>query len=301
MSVRPTNLDEVIGQKKSKLVLKTFVDASSKTGDLCPKVLFCAPSGLGKTTLAYTFADSLNRRVHNINAASIKNQKDLFEIIKKIRYGEVLFIDEIHALTTKVSESLYNIIEDFCYFKNGQRINVEKFIPLAATTNIGDVPIPLKNRFEFIIELEPYTLDELTDICHLVCTKKGFKLNRDIARTIAKTAKGIPRNISNRTIWIYNYLMANNLKSLSKDKLIEVIALQGVDENGLENKDIAYIKAIGYGTVGVRELSAKLNVVATEITNVIEPYLIEQGYVNITPKGRELTSLGLEIYEQKSS
>jgi Holliday junction DNA helicase RuvB len=300
MSVRPTSLDEVVGQKKAKTILKTFVDASLKTNDLCPSIMMCSSSGNGKSTLAYTFASSLGKGIHNVNAASVKNQKELFDIFRKVKYGDVVFIDEIHALSTKVSESLYTVLEDFCYFNGGRKIEVNKFVALAATTNIGDVPIPLKNRFQFIIELEKYSLEELTDICHLVCTKKGFKLNKDIAMTIAKTAKGVPRTISNRTIWIYNYLMANNLKSVSKDKLLEIIALQGVDENGLDNKDIKYISSIGYDVVSLRELSAKLNVEPSEITNVIEPYLIEQDLVRITKRGRELTMLGIELYELKN-
>jgi holliday junction DNA helicase RuvB len=301
MSVRPNSLDEVVGQKKAKTILKTFVDASLKTKDLCPSILIISASGRGKSTLAYTFADSLKKTVHNVNAASVKNQKELFDIFRKVGYGDVVFIDEIHALSTKVSESLYTVLEDFCYFKDGRKITVNKFVPIAATTNIGDVTTPLKNRFQFIIELEKYSLDELTDICHLVCTKKGFKLNKDIAMTIAKTAKGIPRAISNRTIWIYNYLMANNLKSVSKEQLLEIIALQGVDENGLDIKDIKYISSIGYDTISLRELSAKLNVEASEITNVIEPYLIEQGFVRITKRGRELTMSGIELFESKTS
>jgi Holliday junction DNA helicase RuvB len=301
MSVRPNSLDEVVGQKKAKTILKTFVDASLKTGDLCPSILTISASGQGKSTLAYTFADSLGKGIHNVNAASVKNQKELFDIFRKVKYGDVVFIDEIHALSTKVSESLYTVLEDFCYFNGGRKVEVNKFVALAATTNIGDVPIPLKNRFQFIIELEKYSLEELTDICHLVCTKKGFKLNKDIAMTIAKTAKGVPRTISNRTIWIYNYLMANNLKSVSKDKLLEIIALQGVDENGLDNKDIKYISSIGYDVVSLRELSAKLNVEPSEITNIIEPYLIEQDLVRITKRGRELTMAGVELFESKTT
>jgi len=243
----------------------------------------------------------LKRGVHNVNAASVRNQKELFDIFRKVGHGDVVFIDEIHALSTKVSESLYNILEDFCYFKDGRKVSVNKFVPIAATTNIGDLPIPLKNRFQFIIELEKYSMEELTDICHLVCTKKGFKLNKDTAMTIAKTAKGIPRNISNRTIWIYNYLMANSLRSVSKEQLLEIIALQGVDENGLDNKDLKYISSIGYETVSLRELSAKLNVEPSEITNVIEPYLIEQGLVRITRQGRELTMNGIDLFEAKNA
>jgi Holliday junction DNA helicase RuvB len=301
MNVRPSSLDEVVGQTRAKTILKTLVDASNKTKDLCPSILFVASSGLGKSTLAYTFADSLKRGIHNVNAASVRNQKELFDIFRKVGHGDVVFIDEIHALSTKVSESLYNILEDFCYFKDGRKVSVNQFVPIAATTNIGDLPIPLKNRFQFIIELEKYSMEELTDICHLVCTKKGFKLNKDTAMTIAKTAKGIPRNISNRTIWIYNYLMANSLRSVSKEQLLEIIALQGVDENGLDNKDLKYISSIGYETVSLRELSAKLNVEPSEITNVIEPYLIEQGLVRITRQGRELTMNGIDLFEAKNA
>lgn len=295
MNPRPENFDEIVGQLQAKTICKTLLEASKKTGQVVDHVIFSGPSGYGKTTFAEVFAKSLGSNFHYINAASIKNETMMFELLNRVRKGDVVFIDEVHSLPKRVSESIYTVLEDFKYYKNGREKKISPFTCLAATTSIGMLETPMKNRFNFVAEFEKYTPEELTDICLLVCTKRKFKLSRDIAQVISRTCKGVPREVKNRMNWVYNYMVANGLKSVSEKQLLDIIALQGIDKNGLDMNDRKYLNTIVYDIVGLNELCRKLNVDKTTVTNVIEPYLMEQGYVRITSKGREITEKGLEV------
>lgn len=289
--------DDIVGQEKAKTVCKVLASASRMNNEPCSHILFSGGSGFGKSTMAYVFARHIGKTLHNINASTISNQKSLIQVFNRVQKGDIVFIDEIHALSGKTAESIYTILEEFRYFEEGKERRIPRFTCLGATNFLGGLPEALKNRFQFIADFEPYSKEELTNICLLVCQKRGFKLNKRTAELIANTTKGIPREAKNRVEFVRNFMIVNKLRTITEEKLFEIISLQGIDKNGLNNSDRNYIKAIGYSQKGVREIAHRINVDIKTVTNVIEPYLIEAGYVTLSSRGRELTQSGLKVFD----
>lgn len=298
--MRPKTLNDIVGQTKAVEVLKTLIKSSKKNNEAIPHVLISASSGCGKTSIAQALANDIGSSFFSVNCSTIGKSSNLFDIINETQENSVLFLDEIHALTKKTCESLYNILEDFCYYEDGYKVDIPKITVIGASTEIGRLPIPLKGRFKFTASLEPYTEDELVYVCKMVCEEKGFKLNESLAKIIAKTCRGIPRNMVSRAEWIYAYMSGNNLKSINKDKILDIIALQGVNKDGLEDHDIEYLNLLNNHRKGLSlsAISSKLLIDKENILNIIEPYLMKSGFVEIAgPKGRILTRDGRNYIE----
>jgi Holliday junction DNA helicase RuvB len=298
--MRPKNFKDIVGQKQCKMVLETLVKYAKDKNDSVPSFLLSGPAGYGKTSIANVVANEIGSQLFTINCAGVK-PKIIFNTIEEMSEKNILLLDEVHALSNKTCESLYNIIEDFCYFEQGYRIDIPKITIIGASTSIGSIPIPLKSRFKFIAYLEEYTEDELVDVCHGICEEKGFKLNKSLAKIIAKTTRGSPREIVSRTEWIYNFMVGNGLKSVNADKLKEIISFQGINENGLEKHDLDYLKTLYKNRSGLslNALSSKLQTDVDNIKNIIEPHLIKLGFIEITTgKGRSLTRSGKTYIEK---
>lgn len=293
--MRPETFEEMVGQTQAKEVVKVLIKSSQIKNESVPHILFSGKSGNGKTTLAKIVAKEINGNIFSLNCATVKNHKQLLAVIDDMCDKDVLFLDEIHSLPKSVCESLYTIMEDFCYSDNsGFEIPISKITIIGASTEIGYLPDPLKRRFKFIAEFVDYTLDELVEVCYLVCRKRGFTLNKNIAEVIANTCKGNPSKMVNRTEWIYSYMISNELKTLKADDIINIIGLQGVNKDGLENKDIQYLEVLKEnGALSLRSLAQKLNLDAKTVEKDVEPYLNSIGLFQITKKGRELTKKGI--------
>lgn len=293
--MRPESLDEMIGQEQAKEVVKTLILSARKKDEPVNHILFAGEPGTGKTSLARITSKEIGSNLFAVNCAVIKNHKQILRIVEGMEDKDVLFLDETHSLPQKVCEYLYNIMEDFCYFDEvGTEIKVPKITVIGASTQIGELPAPLKRRFKFIANFVPYTLDELTEVCYLVCRKRGFKLSKKVAQTIAKTCKGNPSKMADRTEWVYSYMRAHNVKTIDLKQLLYIISLQGVNEDGLEINDLRYLQTLQEGSVSVTQLSSKLGVNSETIRQDIEPYLSRNGYFQITTRGRELTRKGWE-------
>lgn len=298
--MRPKTLDSVVGQKRAVEVIKTLIKSSSKTNDPVPHILFNAPPGSGKTTLAKALANDVGSNFYEVNCATISKPKQLFNIIEDMLDRDVLFLDEIHNLTKKTSETLYTILEDFCYYDAGYKNPISKITVIGASTEIGKLPLPLVSRFKFKATLDPYSEQDLMQVCRMVCEEKGFKLNNDIALTIAKTCRGIPRNMVGKAEWLYAYMVGNNIKSIDKSKVLDIIALQGTNKDGLEDYDIQYMKILDENKQGLslNSMSSKMNMEKDNIQKLIEPYLIKMGFLEISAgTGRKLTRKG-KLYVQ---
>lgn len=299
--MRPKTLANIVGQKQCKTVLETLVNFAKEKNEFVPHILLSGPSGFGKTSIASAVANDIGSNLFTINCAAINKPKQIFQVIDEAADNDIVLMDEIHALTNKTCESIYNILEDFCYYENGYKVDISKITIIGASTSIGSIPIPLKNRFKFVGYLEPYTEDELIDVCYGICEEKGFKLNKGLAKIIAKTSRGVPRQIVARTEWIYQFMVSNNLKSVSREKLLEIISFQGVDENGLEKHDLDYLKLLyaSRGSLSLNAISSKLQTNVDNIKNIIEPYLLSLGLIEIkSGSGRSLTREG-KIYTEK--
>lgn len=291
--VRPTRLNEIIGQKNAITVIQTLLNASKIKNEAIPHILCSGPAGNGKTTVAQCAAHEKGSKLYQINAANINTIKDLKDIIGSMHDQDILFIDEIHNLNDKACEWLYTVMEDFKYYeKVGSSVitkNISKITIFGASTCIGRLPEPLKARFKFRAEFVPYTDEELCDIVELVCKSYNFKLSRALAHIISKTCRLTPRLVVSRTEWIRDYMIANNLRKISHKDVIDIIALQGIDENGFTNSDHEYLNIVEqYGPISINQIASKMNTDRDTVINDIEPYLVNCGLIEITTKGRIL-------------
>lgn len=293
MSVRPTKFSEIIGQERVKTVCETLYKSAKIRDAAVPHILYSGFSGTGKTSIALAMANEVGVKLIKANGGTIKSLSDLQPYISMLNRKDILFIDEVHRIPIKVCESLYTVMEDFRYeilTKNGPKSeNISEFTLIGATTDLGSMPKPLKDRFKFTAEFEQYTLDELTEISMKVAENYSFKMHKVTARKIAKTCRSNPRHVVSRTEWIRDYFLANDLKIIKSDELMNVIKMQGFDEDGLTPTDHRYLDVlINDGPVGLASISSKINVHPMTITNDIEPFLLQKGMIKITTAGREI-------------
>jgi Holliday junction DNA helicase RuvB len=292
--MRPKKLDEIVGQVKAKEVIKVLINSSKQNKKSIPHILLSGGSGCGKTSFAQAIANECGQNFMSVNCAVVGKPSKLYKIIEDMADNDILFLDEIHGLSKKTCESIYHIMEDFCYYDEGYKVNIPKICVIGASTEVGSLPLPLKSRFKFTANLVPYTEEELVDVCQAVCEECGFKLTKQFSRVIAKTCRGIPRNMVNRAEWIYAYMTGNNLKTIDKDKLLDIIKLQGVNEDGLEDQDIKYLKILEEcQSLGLDSIESKLNISKENISKIIEPYLIQKGFIEKSAgRGRSLSRKG---------
>ena len=283
-----SKLDKIIGQKRAKEVIGTRLKAAVKLNKHLPHILLHGPPGMGKTSIAKAVAEDLGTSLFHTNGANVKNPSELIPILTNIRSNSVWFIDEIHSIPHRVLEYLYTILENFeIYDRNGKKIALPKFTVLAATTKLGEVQKPLRDRFKEIIELEDYSLEDLIQIVHIVSKEYYFQFPDAIATVIAKTCRSTPRLVVNRTEFLHDYMLVNNKRQITKDEILDVIKLQGIDENGLTDLDNRYLSVIGWQPTSLRNIASRLNVDEMTLLSDVEPYLIKQRLIEITPKGRK--------------
>lgn len=292
---RPKLLDEVVGQDQVKQRLQILIKAANVKNKVIPHILFFGSSGVGKTTLANIIANELKATLFPINGASITNPlsdlRDIIDLIKQNKERVILFIDEIHAIDVKTAEWFYTILEDFEYYNwRGQKVKLPPFTIVGATTRLGKLPQPMRDRFPHIIELQDYNIDQMKDIIIYTANKSEFDINEASAIALAKTCRGIPRLAVNRTEFIKDYIIATN-DIITPDKIVEILKIQGIDPQGLTEIDRKYIKFISEnGPVSLSQLSSLMNLEKGTLESSIEPYLIREGLIRITRQGRETTS-----------
>lgn len=295
--MRPQTFEDMVGQSQAKEVVNTLIESAKIKDEPVNHILFSGAAGTGKTSLARITATGIGSELYSVNCCTIRNYKQLANVIDKMNHKDILFLDEIHSLPKKVAEFLYTIMEDFHYFdEDGYQVDTSKITVIGASTEIGFLPGPLKRRFKFIAEFVEYTIEELTEVCYLVCKTRGFKLNKTVAEIIAKTCRGNPSKMVDRTDWVYSYMISHTLEKVNKEKLLEIIALQGVNADGLETKDIKYLQALKEkGALSVDSIASKIGIDAETIKKDIEPFLSKIGLFEIRKgKGRQLTRAGMD-------
>jgi Holliday junction DNA helicase RuvB len=311
-TLRPQVIDEYVGQQKVKANLKIFIQAARERGEALDHALFYGPPGLGKTTLAYIIAHEMNVNIKTTSGPVIEHAGELSGILTNLHDRDVLFIDEIHRLNRVVEENLYPAMEDFQLdLIVGQgpsarsiKLNTPKFTLIGATTRVGLLTSPLRDRFGIVHRLEFYTPEELQTIVTRSAKILKISIETEGAHEIARRSRGTPR-IANRLlrrIRDYAQVKADNIITLDVAKIgLEMLE---VDERGLDYMDrnllLTIIEKFDGGPVGLDTLAAAISEEKDTIEDVYEPFLIQCGYLERTPRGRKATKLAYQHFGKRS-
>ena len=306
LSLRPEKLSEYIGQKEAKEMLEVYIKAALKRNESLDHVLLYGPPGLGKTTLAQIIANELGVNIKIISGPSIERSGDLAAVLTTLNEGDVLFIDEIHRLPRYVEEVLYSAMEDYVLDimvgKDNQtrsiRVNLPPFTLVGATTRFGDLSSPLRDRFGVVLRLNYYTVDELKEIVTRTAKVYDAKIDDDATINLAKRSRGTPR-IANRLFRrVRDFADVKNDGVISNEICSVALSKLGIDDDGLDYTDYRYLKAIvdtfKGGPVGVESLAATISEEVTTIEDVYEPYLLQEGYIKRSNRGRIATEKAYE-------
>lgn len=310
-NIRPSSLDEYVGQSEIKENLNIFIKSSLMRGESLDHILLYGPPGLGKTTLAYIIANELGTNIKTASGPSIEKTGDLAAILSTLEEGDVLFIDEIHRIPRYIEEVLYPAMEDFYLdivvgsegSSRNIKINLPHFTLVGATTRAGDLSSPLRDRFGIIAKLNYYTEDELYNIVKRTSRVLDTPITDDAASELARRSRGTPR-IANRLFKrVRDFALVYGDGIINEDILSTSLDRLKVDKTGLDETDrlllTAIIERFNGGPVGLEALASSIGEEATTIEDVYEPYLLQHGYLKRTTRGRMVTDktyeyLGIE-------
>ena len=309
---RPQTLKEFIGQNQIKKNLSIFIQAASKRNESLDHVLLHGPPGLGKTTLANIIAHEMGVGIKTTSGPLLAKPHDIAAILTNLHSGDILFIDEIHRLNISAEEVLYPAMEDNhldIIIGKGQtaktlRIDIPKFTLIGATTKLGLLSKPLRDRFGIPISMEYYTPEDLQHVVLRGCKILNMECTPESARTISRRARGTPRIALRLLKRIRDFAQVKDCKCIDNDLVSSVLSELGVDELGLNYTDYKYLKYIvdnyGDNPVGIESIAAALHESANNIEETVEPYLIKNGFVQRTSRGR-IVSLKGRSHIQKNS
>ena len=300
-SIRPVDFDSYIGQSNLLKHLKITIEAAKKRGKNLDHLLFYGPPGLGKTTLAGVIAHEMNVPVKITSAPALERPRDIIGILMSLEENQILFIDEIHRLNKVAEEILYPAMEDFYLdMTTGKaqtvktlRIPLPKFTLIGATTKAGELSGPLRDRFGIIHRLEFYSNDELSKVITRTANLLDIDIDQESAYAIAKRSRGTPR-IANRLIKrVSDYAIVKNDGKITKDIANKSLDILEIDEFGLDNTDRNLLKLIiekyDGGPVGIETIAAAIGEDSRTLEDVCEPYLLQCGLLQRTPRGRKVT------------
>lgn len=306
MTIRPVSLDEYVGQSEIKENLGVFIKSSVMRGETLDHILLYGPPGLGKTTLAYIIANELGTNIKTASGPSIEKSGDLAAILSTLEEGDVLFIDEIHRIPRYIEEILYPAMEDFYLdiivgsdgSSRNIKINLPHFTLVGATTRAGDLSSPLRDRFGIISKLNFYTEDELYQIIKRTSRVLDTPITDDAARELAKRSRGTPR-IANRLFKrVRDFALVYGDGIINKEILDNSLDRLKVDKTGLDDTDynllLSIVERFNGGPVGLEALASSIGEEASTIEDVYEPYLLQQGYLKRTARGRVVTDKAYE-------
>ena len=304
--IRPKTLDEYIGQEKTKQNLKVYIEAAKLRGDALDHVLFYGPPGLGKTTLAGIIANELGTNLKVTSGPAIEKPGEMAAILNNLQEGDVLFVDEIHRLNRQVEEVLYPAMEDYAIdivigkgaTARSLRIDLPHFTLVGATTRPGMLSAPLRDRFGVVGHLEYYSVEELSRIITRSADCLDVEIDEKGALELARRSRGTPR-LANRLLKrVRDFAMVRYDGAITKRVAADALDLLEVDQFGLEKLDRDILETMilkfGGGPVGLETLAASIGEDSGTIEDVYEPYLLKNGFITRTPRGRVVTTAAYE-------
>ena len=315
-NIRPSSLDEYVGQSEIKENLRVFIKACMMRDEVLDHVLLYGPPGLGKTTLAHIIANELGVNIKTASGPSIEKSGDLAAILSTLEPGDVLFIDEIHRMPRYIEEILYPAMEDFeldiVVGQDGNTRNIKIDLPpftlVGATTRAGDISSPLRDRFGIVSKLNYYTDAELKKIVLRTSRVLNMPITDDAAMELAKRSRKTPR-IANRLFKrVRDFALVSGSKEITMELTTDSLRRLKVDNDGLDSIDIEYLDALimkfNGGPVGASTIATSIGEEVTTIEDVVEPFLLQEGFIKRTPRGRVATEksykhLGIELPETK--
>ena len=309
--LRPATLDTYIGQESVKENMRVFIEAAKQRGEALDHVLLYGPPGLGKTTLSNIIANEMGVNIKTTSGPAIERPGDMAAVLNSLNEGDILFIDEIHRLNRMIEEILYPAMEDFVIDimigkgpgARSVRLDLPKFTLVGATTRIGLLTAPLRDRFGVVQRLEPYNVENLKIIIKRSADVLNVEIDDSGAEEIARRSRGTPR-LANRMLKRvrdfaqvrYDGIITAEVAKLALDLLdIDKVGLDQIDRKML----LTMIEKFGGRPVGLDTLAASINEDANTIEDVYEPYLLQLGYIQRTPRGRIVTKLGYEHFGLK--
>jgi Holliday junction DNA helicase RuvB len=310
-SLRPRTFDEYVGQRKLVENLLVFVEAARRRGEALDHVLFCGPPGLGKTTLAHIIAGALEVTLHSSSGPAVERKGDLAGILTNLGPRDVLFIDEIHRLNPAVEENLYPAMEDFQFdfiigegaHARSMKMQLRPFTLVGATTRTGLLTSPLRDRFGILARLEYYGVEELCTILRRSARILNIAIEDEGAREIARRSRGTPR-IANRLLRrVRDFAEVQGSGHIDRSIADHALSRLDVDARGLDPMDrkmlATIVEKFDGGPVGIESLAAAVGEESQTLEDVYEPFLIQEGFLHRTPRGRVATRLAYEHLGKK--
>lgn len=306
--LRPRSFDEFPGQEPQKAKLQIFVQAARERGDALGHVLLAGPPGLGKTTLAHIIAHARGTEMKTSSGPVIEKPGDLAGLLMSLEEGDVLFIDEIHRLSTNIEEYMYSAMEDFyidIVLDQGAgsrsiRLDIRPFTLIGATTREGMISSPLRSRFGMKVRLDYYPADVLQVIVERSAGILNIPIEPDAAFEISRRCRGTPRIANNLLRWVRDYAQIKANNEINVDTAIAALEMLEIDHDGLDDMDNRYLEALLHkfdgGPVGIKNLAIALGEEVGTLEEVYEPFLIQEGFVQRTPQGRIATGKAAERF-----
>ncbi len=299
ISLRPKNLDEYIGQTSVVKALRIAIYAAKKRVEPIEHILFYGPPGLGKTTMAYIIATEMEANIIVTSGPALEKGGDILGILTHLEEGDVLFIDEIHRIPKSVEEFLYPAMEDFSVdfvFDKGihariHRYRLKKFTLVGATTRAGLISAPMRDRFGIIKRLDFYDNIELIAIVFRSANILNINIDEKSAETLSKRARGTPRVVNRLIKRVRDYAQVKRNGIINEEIVKEALYLEGIDDKGLTDLDRRYLETIirfyKGGPVGIEAIAATIQEEPDTLVDIVEPYLLNSGYIIRTPSGRK--------------
>jgi Holliday junction DNA helicase RuvB len=306
LKLRPGNFTEFVGHKNIIERLQVVVQAAKGRGEALGHVLFHGPSGLGKTTLANILAAEMGSSLVTSTGPCIEKAGDLAGILTNLQERDFFFIDEIHRIARSVEEYLYPAMEDFSLdlmidsgpSARSVQVSLNRFTLIGATTKIGNLSAPLRSRFGLGIRLEFYTVEALTEIIQRSAKILQIPIDEKSAKEVAIRSRGTPRLANNLLCWVRDFAQLKNANVIDIETVFAASNMAEIDHRGLDAMDKRILREIiehhKGGPVGVKAIASSIGEDESTVADVYEPYLIMQGFIRRTPRGREVTRLAYE-------